>query len=62
MSNLKNKREYQVRLVDKIDEAIEKRMTKELIAYEAEHGIDVNCQRFSVIISMIPMRFLACLM
>ncbi|KTD37318.1 GNAT family N-acetyltransferase [Legionella oakridgensis] len=41
----------QIRFVEKIDEATEKKMTKDLIAYEARHGIDVNYQRFSVVIS-----------
>lgn len=43
--------EYQIRFVDEIDEDTEKRMTKDLIAYETSHGIDVNYRRFSVVIA-----------
>ncbi|HAT8124913.1 TPA: GNAT family N-acetyltransferase [Legionella pneumophila] len=42
---------YQISFVDKIDDETERKMTNELIAYEAKHGIDVNYQRFSVVIS-----------
>ncbi|HAT4455397.1 TPA: GNAT family N-acetyltransferase [Legionella pneumophila] len=48
---LENKKKYQIRFVDELDEATEKRMTKGFIAYEAQHGIDVNYRRFSVTIS-----------
>lgn len=41
----------QIKFVDEIDEVTEKRMTKDLIAYETSHGIDVNYRRFSVVIS-----------
>jgi ribosomal protein S18 acetylase RimI-like enzyme len=44
-------KEAQIRLVDKIDKHTEKRMTKDLIAYEASHGIDVNYRQFSLTIS-----------
>ncbi|CZL28797.1 Predicted acetyltransferase [Legionella pneumophila] len=44
------KKGYEIRFVDKIDEDTEKRMTEDLIAYEASHGIDVNYRRFSVVI------------
>ncbi|KTD24974.1 acyl-CoA N-acyltransferase [Legionella lansingensis] len=44
------KKECQIKF-DEIDEATEKRMTKDLIAYETRHGIDVNYRRFSVVIS-----------
>jgi predicted acetyltransferase len=49
--SLDHKESYQIRFVDEIDEATEKHMTKDLIAYEASHGIDVNYRRFSVTIS-----------
>lgn len=48
---LESKKEYQIQFVDELDEATEKRMTRGFIAYEAQHGIDVNYRRFSVIIS-----------
>ena len=46
-----NNTEYQIQLVDEIDEITENRMSKGFIAYEALHGIDVNYRRFSVTIS-----------
>ncbi|HAU0101632.1 TPA: GNAT family N-acetyltransferase [Legionella pneumophila] len=48
---LESKKEYQIQFVDELDEATEKRMTNGFIAYEAQHGIDVNYRRFSVTIS-----------
>ncbi|HAT9060362.1 TPA: GNAT family N-acetyltransferase [Legionella pneumophila subsp. pneumophila] len=48
---LESENEYQIQFVDELDEATEKRMTKGFIAYEAQHGIDVNYRRFSVTIS-----------
>ena len=42
---------YHIAFVDKIDEETEKRMTADLIAYEASHGIDVNYRRFSITFS-----------
>ena len=46
-----NKKDCQIRFVDELDEATEKRMTKDLVSYETEHGIDVNYRRFSVTLS-----------
>lgn len=48
---LDGKEECQIRFFDEIDKVTEKRMTKDLIAYETSHGIDVNYQRFSLVIS-----------
>lgn len=46
---LESQDRYQIRFVDEIDENTEKRMTKDLVAYETSHSIDVNYRRFSVI-------------
>ncbi|MCP0912873.1 MULTISPECIES: GNAT family N-acetyltransferase [Legionella] len=40
-----------IQLIDKIAAATEKRMMKDLVAYETSHGIDVNYQRFAITIS-----------
>ncbi len=50
-NKLDNKKEYQIKFVDKIDDLTEKRMTKDLVAYETRHGINVNYRSFSVTIS-----------
>ncbi|WP_419418739.1 GNAT family N-acetyltransferase [Legionella sp. D16C41] len=47
---LVNNEKYAISIIDKIDEATESHMTRDLIAYETSHGIDVNYRRFSVII------------
>lgn len=48
---LKNYEDYQIKFVDELDEVTEKKMTRDLIAYEASHGIDVNYRRFSVMLT-----------
>ncbi|HFD0801799.1 TPA: GNAT family N-acetyltransferase, partial [Legionella pneumophila] len=48
---LESKKEYQIQFVDELDETTENRMTKGFVAYEAQHGIDVNYRCFSVTIS-----------
>ncbi|WP_367606105.1 GNAT family N-acetyltransferase [Legionella sp. W05-934-2] len=49
--SLGDKTKYQIKFVDVIDAETESRMTYGLIDYEANHGIDVNYHRFSVVIS-----------
>ncbi len=36
--------------VDKLSDEVEDKMRKDLIAYESSHGIDVNYERFSVVL------------
>ena len=39
---------YTIEFMDKISDADEERMRKDLIAYESSHGIDVNYKKFSL--------------
>jgi ribosomal protein S18 acetylase RimI-like enzyme len=41
---------YNIEFVDKISDAEEDKMTKDLVAYESSHGIDVNYKKFSVVL------------
>lgn len=41
---------YSIEFVDKISDAEEGKMTKDLVAYESAHGIDVNYKKFSVVL------------
>lgn len=42
--------DYTIEFVDKISDAEEDKMTKDLVAYESAHGIDVNYKKFSVVL------------
>lgn len=42
--------DYTIEFVDKLSDAEEAKMSKDLVAYESAHGIDVNYKRFSVVI------------
>ncbi|ARB93957.1 GNAT family N-acetyltransferase [Legionella longbeachae] len=48
---LKQKVYQSITFVDKLSESLEKYMTKDLIAYERSHGVDVNYKRFSVVLT-----------
>lgn len=39
-----------VKFMDKVSDAIEEKMQKDLVAYESSHGIDVNYKRFSLVL------------
>jgi hypothetical protein len=41
---------YTIEFVDKISHAEEERMTKDLVAYESAHEIDVNYKMFSMVL------------
>lgn len=41
---------YTIEFVDKISHAEEERMSKDLVAYESAHEIDVNYKTFSVVL------------
>ena len=41
---------YTIEFVDKISHDEEERMTKDLVAYESAHEIDVNYKKFSVVL------------
>ncbi len=41
---------HKIELIEKISEEIEKKMSKDLVAYEASHGIDVNYKPFSLVL------------
>lgn len=45
MNNIK------INLVDQLSDAIEKKMSQDLVAYESSHGIDVNYKRFAFVLS-----------
>lgn len=49
--DLKHKASRNITFVDQLSESLEKHMTDELIAYERNHGIDVNYKRFSVVLT-----------
>ncbi|WP_058515358.1 GNAT family N-acetyltransferase, partial [Legionella santicrucis] len=49
--DLKQKASQNITFVDQLGEALEKYMTDDLIAYERNHGIDVNYKRFSVVLA-----------
>lgn len=49
---------YTIEFVDKISDAEEEKMTKDLVAYESAHGIDVNYKKFSVVIDEIVLNIL----
>ena len=38
-----------IKLVDQISEKVEKKMQADLVAYESNHGIDVNYKKFSLV-------------
>lgn len=40
-----------IQFVDRISEELEKKMQKDLVAYESNHGIDVNYKRFSLVLT-----------
>lgn len=42
--------DYNIEFVDKISDADEDKMTKDLVAYESSHRIDVNYKKFSVVL------------
>jgi uridine kinase len=42
--------DYNIEFVDTISDAEEDKMTKDLVAYENSHGIDVNYKKFSVVL------------
>lgn len=41
---------YSIEFLDKISDVEEDKMTKDLVAYESFHGIDVNYKKFSVVL------------
>lgn len=41
---------YSISFVDKISDIEEDKMTKDLVAYERSHGIDVNYKKFSIVL------------
>lgn len=41
---------YSISFVDKISDIEEDKMTKDLVAYESSHGIDVNYKKFSIVL------------
>ncbi|MDP1880771.1 MAG: GNAT family N-acetyltransferase [Parachlamydiaceae bacterium] len=41
---------YKIEFVDKISDAEEAKMTKDMVAYERAHGIDVNYKKFSIVL------------
>jgi ribosomal protein S18 acetylase RimI-like enzyme len=42
--------DYKIELADVISNDIEKKMHKDLVAYESSHGIDVNYKKFALIL------------
>lgn len=42
--------DYTIEFVDKISQVEEEKMNKDLVAYETSHGIDVNYNKFSVVL------------
>ena len=42
--------DYVVELVDNLPEEVDEKMSRELVAYESAHGIDVNYQKFSILL------------
>lgn len=42
---------YKINFVEELSADVEKTMQRDLVEYEAEHGIDVNFKRFSLILT-----------
>lgn len=41
---------YSIEFMDELPKEIDEQMSRDLIAYETEHGIDVNFKRFSLVL------------
>ncbi|CDZ79010.1 putative acetyltransferase [Legionella massiliensis] len=42
---------YKIAFIDELSEEIEKKMRRDLVAYESNHGVDVNYKPFSLVLS-----------
>lgn len=42
--------DYQIEFTDVLPKEIEEQMSKDLVAYESSHGIDVNYKKFSLVL------------